>query len=100
MTGFAPTGRVLVSPVYLAGPGNSTMHLITATADAFSRPDPARRRPRDLPERHLPFVTIRSAAARTQAHAAGATARPSASAVPVARTPAHLRLANPTRSRR
>lgn len=25
MTGFAPTDRVLVSPVYLAGPGNSTV---------------------------------------------------------------------------
>ncbi|GGS92712.1 DUF317 domain-containing protein [Streptomyces chromofuscus] len=76
------------------------VHLITATADAFSRPDPVRRRPRDLPKRHLPFLTVRSAAARTHAHAARATARSSASAVPVARTPAHMRLANPTRSRR
>ncbi|MEI5601087.1 DUF317 domain-containing protein [Streptomyces brasiliscabiei] len=76
------------------------LHLITATADAFSRPDPVRRRPHDLPERHLPFVAVRSAAARPHAQAGGATARSSASAVPVARTPVHMRLANPTRSRR
>ncbi|MEU9246955.1 DUF317 domain-containing protein [Streptomyces sp. NPDC048385] len=76
------------------------MHLITATADAFSRPDPVRRRPRDLPERHLPFLAVRSAAARPHAHAARAAARSSVSAVPVARTTAHLCLANPTRSRR
>ncbi|MET7684412.1 DUF317 domain-containing protein [Streptomyces sp. NPDC005423] len=76
------------------------LHLIISAADALSSPAPVRRRPRDLPERHLPFLTIRSAAARTQPHAARATARSSASAVPVARTTAHMRLANPTRSLR
>ncbi|MDX2803692.1 DUF317 domain-containing protein, partial [Streptomyces scabiei] len=76
------------------------LHLITAAADALSSTAPVRRRPHDLPERNLPFLTIRSAAARTQAHAARATARSSASAVPVARTTAHMRLANPTRSLR
>lgn len=58
--------------------------------------------PRALHHAQAPpaLLTIRSAAAGPRTQAARAAARSSVSAVPVARTPAHLRLANPTRSRR
>ena len=42
MTGFAPTDRVLVSPVHLAGPGSSTVARPPAVAAPAVTPGPRR----------------------------------------------------------
>ncbi|MDT3395317.1 DUF317 domain-containing protein [Streptomyces sp. B1866] len=77
-------------------------HLVTAAVDAFSSPDPVRRRWSQLPERHLPYLTTRPAAhPRAEAARARTTTRAPATATTPPRTPAaHPGIANPRRTRR